>query len=69
MIYNDIDIIYWFFVQKGRNERSRAMKKILTLFLAAMMAVSAPASVVLAAPDTEVETVSVSLKAAKSTAI
>lgn len=45
------------------------MKKILTLFLAAMMAVSAPASVVLAAPDTEVETVSVSLKAAKSTAI
>ena len=27
MIYNDIDIIYWFFVQKGRNERSRAMKK------------------------------------------
>ena len=45
------------------------MKKILTLSLAALMAFSAPANVVLAAPDTKVEALSVNVKAAKATAI
>ena len=45
------------------------MKKILTLSLAALMAFSAPANVVLAAPDIKVEALSVNVKAAKATAV
>lgn len=45
------------------------MKKILTLSLVALMTFSAPANVVLAAPDTKVEAVSVNVKAANATAV
>ncbi len=45
------------------------MKKILTLSLAALMAFSAPASIAFAASDTTVEAVSMSVQAAKATAI
>ena len=45
------------------------MKKILTLSLAALMAFSAPANAVFAAPATKVEALSVNVKAAKATAI